>query len=113
MEPFDRTGVPISEYPATYQGARLLGINGDGIAEYIRPDGSVFLVEFGDNKELRAPPEFGPAHEITLDSFGWELQDYLEASIEERGDWRVFTTLAREALQGNNPVTETKSLPPD
>ena len=113
MEPFDRDGMPISEYPVRHQGARLLGINGDGIAEYIRQSGTVFLVEFSDKKELRAPSEFGPAHDIMLGAFGWSLQDYLEASIKERGEWRVYTALARKALDGEFTVGEAKSLPPE
>lgn len=113
MEPFDRDGIPISEYPMTHQGAELLGINGDGIAEYFRPSGTVSLVEFSEGKELRAPSEFGPAHELTLDSFGWSLQDYLEASIEERGEWRVYTTLARNALDGEFTEAGTKPFPPE
>lgn len=85
----------------TYQKADLLGINGDGIAEYLRQDDRIFLVELGSGKELQTPSEFGPAHEISLDAFDWGLAEYLEASIDEKGEWRVMTSIAKEALSGD------------
>lgn len=87
----DRHGTPLSSYPATYRHAHLLGINGEGIAEYT--DGEIiFLAELDGEGDLHVPPpEYGLAHELSLDAFDWTIAEYLHHSETENGPWRALT----------------------
>lgn len=93
MDLRDQHGNPPGVYPSTFNGAYLLGINGEGLAEYY--DGkNVFLAEYKDG-EIQSPPQgYGQAHEVSLDAFEWTLDEYIEKTAEEKGQWRDLTPYA-------------------
>lgn len=96
----DRNGNSIESYPAMYKGAKLLGINGIGLAEYYdETQGSVFFaILSSDGNVIAPPPEYGLVHELPLDEYGWSLREYLTESPSERGEWRDISKFAEGIL---------------
>lgn len=92
----DPHGHSLAEYPEEINGAILLGINGDGFAEYLRDD-VVILAKLDETGTLNFPaPEFGLVHELSLGEFGFDLQTYLEVSTTETGEWRAVSEYASD-----------------
>jgi len=98
MEPYDRAGNPISTYPDNIDEGVLLGINNDGYAVYLKSDNSVVLALTVNSTVQMPPPGFGRVHEISLDAYNWDLEEYIRHSITADGDWRVFTARATQEL---------------
>lgn len=100
----------IETYPNRYHRAILLGINGFGYAEYYldAPDDSlVFLASLDDDGTLVSPPPgYGIGSELSLDEFGWSLQEYLHKSVDEHGKWRALTAFSRELLTHPGDLTD-------
>lgn len=95
MNGTDTHGHTIGEYPNEFNEAKLLGINGEGFAEYLRDD-EVILARLDETGQMRFPaPEFGLAHELSLSEFGFDLRSYLEAAAAETGEWRAVSEFAR------------------
>lgn len=94
----DRQGYTLSEYPMEIEGAQLLGINGDGFAEYVR-NNRIIAAKLDADGALKFPaPEFGIAHELSLEQFEFDLPTYLVKTAEERGEWRALTDFAEFQL---------------
>lgn len=101
MSAEDQNGNPATEYPLFHQGARFLGINADGIAEYYTGD-EVFFALMTDAGEINAPPaNYGPAHELSLEAYDWSLREYLRRTFNERGEFRTLSEFARASMGGN------------
>lgn len=102
MESTDRNGHPGDAYPGTYLDGVYLGINGAGVAEYMRED-FVFLAEY-NVEGIQVPPEdFGAVHEPSLD--GRPLHVYLRLRADELGPWTYLTELSTQSLRnaGRDP----------
>jgi hypothetical protein len=91
----DRNGTPATAYPDTHLSGVFLGINGDGLGEYLT-DEYIFLAEY-TAEGLEVPPkEFGMAHEFYLDDI--TLGEYIAETTREFGSWAYLTETAKEAL---------------
>lgn len=92
----DVHGHALAAYPDEYNDARLLGINGEGVAAYLRDD-EIIAATIDRDGELQFPtPEFGIAHELSLTAFDFDLPTYLELAREEHGEWRALSAFARQ-----------------
>lgn len=98
MSMTDRNGYSIDEYPENYLDGIFLGINGDGIGEYLRSD-YVFLAEYTPRGLLVPPKEYGIAHEFYLEDM--PLEEYIIAIAEEVGPWRHLTEISKQSLQNS------------
>lgn len=92
----DINGFSIEEYPDSIRNARLLGINGEGFAEYLKGD-DVVTAKIDEDGALQFPaPEYGIAHELSFSEYQFDLASYLDASADEKGEWRALSSFARQ-----------------
>lgn len=99
MQSTDRNNHPGDAYPVTYLDGVYLGINGGGVAEYMRED-FVFLAEYSD-EGLQVPPEdFEAVREPRLE--GRPLHTYLRLRADELGPWAYLTEVSEQALRNAN-----------
>lgn len=100
----------LNAYPDRYHHAILLGINGYGYAEFYldtSDDSLVFLASLDDDGTLiTPPPEYGIGSELSLDEFGWSLQEYLHKSVDEHGKWRALSAFSQELLAEPDDLTD-------
>jgi hypothetical protein len=109
-QPTDRNGYPADAYPDSHLSGVFLGINGDGIGEYLTTD-YVFLAEYtGDDIQV-PPPEYGMAHEFYLDEMS--VGEYIAETTEESGPWIFLSESARESLRdaGFDPKEHLEEIP--
>ena len=103
MTTTDNNGFTLEEYPEQVQHARLLGINGEGLAEYLKGD-DVITAKIDEDGSLKLPaPEFGIAHELSLTEYQFDLSTYLQAAAEENGEWRALSSFARQHYTPGEP----------
>jgi hypothetical protein len=92
----DINGYSMEDYPDYVRNARLLGINGEGFAEYLKDD-DVVIAKIDECGALQLPaPEYGIAHELSFSEYEFDLASYLDASAEEKGEWRALSSFARQ-----------------
>jgi hypothetical protein len=96
MTTTDINGRSLEEYPERVQKNRLLGINGEGFAEYLEDDTVVTAKLDADGSLTLPAPEFGIAHDLSLSEFQLDLATYLEATADEIGEWRALSSFARQ-----------------
>lgn len=97
MDEVDRNGFPVEVYPNFFRGARLLGVNADGVAEYYT--GEVVFYVLYDGETLEAPPpDYGPGHGLLLAAMDWSIGEYLHHASEDRGPYRFMSLFARGKL---------------
>jgi hypothetical protein len=96
MTTTDSNGFTLDDYPERVHNARLLGINGEGLAEYLKGD-EVISAKIDESGSLQLPaPEFGIAHELSLTEYEFDLSTYLRTAAEENGEWRVLSSFAQQ-----------------
>lgn len=106
MKRVDRNGIPVRKYPDSYGEAKFLGITNDGLAAF-HEDQHVFFAVLNETEDsLHPPSEYGIAHELDLEGFGWTISEYLKFTAEEKGPWRALSAYSKDKLESNECIQD-------